>query len=96
MDLQTVMVAAVDLLMIQMNPNDPNRFPWNPHGGNGGVVLPACLMVDLVAVDLLEGDQRVVDLVMILGSILEHCDRFLAVLLVINRCALWNFLIYKN
>ena len=42
-------------------------------------------------------DHRVVDLVMILGSILEHCNRFLAVLLVIiNRCAQWNFLIYKN
>ena len=59
----------------------------------GAVVLPACLMVDLVGVDLLEGDHRVVDLVMILGSILEHCNRFLAVLLVINTCALWNFLI---
>eukprot|EP00435_Cladocopium_sp_Y103_P028864 s1994_g7.t1 len=85
-----VMVAAENLHVIQM------VFHGILMGVMGAVVLPACLMVDLVEVDLLEEDRLVVDLVMTLGSILEHCNRFLAVLLVINRCALLNFLIYKS
>eukprot|EP00435_Cladocopium_sp_Y103_P060594 s4_g22.t1 len=77
-------------------PRHPNGFPSNPHGGNRGGGPLGMPHDGLVEMDLLEEDRLVVDLVMTLGSILEHCNRFLSVLLVINRCALSNFLIYKS